>query len=212
MVSISGVLGRISLGTGPACQHESNLVDEVCNVVHQIQWVLLYISKAVTKEVTKRVDGPADCHNHAHGVEGSRNCLAGACGSATGFTIEDLVENEEPTRHAAKEASHCRHDLELAHEAKREHADSAKQEPPEHASTRVLAGCLEDQVEFNHLQRDGDAPVHIAVDDGRTVNLHPVLTHVHVVHTCHQSDQTTHMQGCLPVRVDSSCLCKEKHC
>merc|ERR1719261_2258138 len=50
----------------------------------------------------------------------------------------------------------------------------------------------------------------VAVDDWRFVNLHPVLAHVHVVHTCHQSHQRTHVQGCLPVGGDSLCLCKEE--
>merc|ERR1719382_1323068 len=76
----------------------------------------------------------------------------------------------------------------------------------------VLASGLEDQVKLNHLQRDGDAPVDVTVNDGRLVNLNPVLTHVHVMHTSHQGDQTAHVQARFPVVADGSCFREEEHC
>ena len=33
----------------------------------------------------------------------------------------------------------------------------------------------QDQEELNHLQRNSDAPIHVPVDDGGLVNLHPII-------------------------------------
>merc|ERR1712014_105641 len=87
---------RVSLGTGPAGKHKSNLVDEVCNVVDHVEQGLADRSHQVAKQVAKRVDAPADSDNQSHVVEGSGNSLTAANNSATGFTSEDFLEDEGP--------------------------------------------------------------------------------------------------------------------
>merc|ERR1719321_1505042 len=102
---------RISLGAGPTCEHKTNLVDKVCNVVGYVERGLAHVSKHVTEKVAKRVDGPTDCDNHAHGIEGSRDGLTALGSSATSFTKEDLRQNEAPATHASKEAHRWLHEL-----------------------------------------------------------------------------------------------------
>merc|ERR1711972_1168911 len=189
---------RFSLGARPARKHESNLVDKVCNVVEHVEEDLINGSEQVAEEVTKRVDGPTRCDDHAHVLKGGRDGLAAASGGASSFTREDFVQNEEPAEHTTNEGRPCWEQEGLTEVAEQEHHDGAQQELPEHCAAHWLASSLEDQVELDHLQRDGNAPIDVPVDNGRLVNLHPILAHVHVVHACHQSDKTTHVQGRLP--------------
>merc|ERR1711959_706686 len=202
----------IRLGAGPTGKNKRDLVDKVRNVVDHVEEGLVHGAKEVAEQVAKRVDGPAHCDDHAHVVEGRSNSLTAAGNRATSFTSKDFKEDESPASKATSEGRPCREHRDLTPVAACEHHDGAEQELPEHGRAGVLASRPEDQVELNHLQRDSDAPVHIAVDDRGFVNLHPVFTHVHVVHTCHQSDQGTHVQGCLPVGKDSCCLREEEEC
>merc|ERR1712187_753515 len=55
---------------------------------------------------------------------------------------------------------------------------SPQQQAPQHATIDVWLHSREDEVELHHLQRDGDRPVDVSVDDRRRAELHPVLTHV----------------------------------
>merc|ERR550539_624248 len=197
------------LRTRPACSYKGDLVDEICDVVGHVEVSFIHCSEQVTEQIAKRVDAPADCDNHAHVIEGLCDGLGGGFCRATGFTSKDFVKNEGPTGQATHESRPRWEGSDLAAVAKKEHDSGANQESPEHTRGGGLASCLEDQVELNHLQRYGDAPIHIPVDNRRFVNLHPVLTHVHVMHACHQSDQRTSVQGCLPVGTDG-CRFKEK--
>merc|ERR1719230_565756 len=106
----------------------------------------------------------------------------------------------------------CREDTLLAHVSECEHRNGSEHELPEAGGAGVLAGGLEDQVELNHLQRHGDAPVNVPVDNWGCVHLDPVLAHVHVVDASHQSDKTTNVQRGLPVIVHGACLSEEEHC
>merc|ERR1719207_501640 len=202
---------RVTLGCRPASKHKSDLVHEVRNVVDHVEEDLIYGSKQVAKQIAKWVDTPANCDNQAHGAEGARDSSAAARCGAAGLTIEDLEENEEPAQHATGESWPCQEGTNLTEVSKRQHHHSATQELPEHGGAGWLASCLQDQVELNHLKWHGDAPIHIAVDDRRRVNLHPELAHVHVVHTCNQSHQATNMQGCPPMATNCCRLCQEEH-
>merc|ERR1719453_1164740 len=185
---------RVTLGCRPACKHESDLVHEVCNVVDHIQEDLVDSSEQVAEQIAKWVDAPANCDDQAHGAEGACDSRAAARCSATGFTVEDLEENEEPAQHSTGECRPGQESADLTEVSERKHHHGTSQELPEHSCACWLASCLQNQVKLNHLKWDGDAPVHIAVDDRRLVNLHPVLTHVHVVHTCNKSHQAAHVQ------------------
>merc|ERR1719387_2089683 len=185
---------RVSLGCRPACKHESDLIDKVCNVVDHIQEDLVDSSEQVAKQIAKWVDAPANCDDQAHGAEGACHSRAAARCGAAGLTIEDLEENEEPAQHATGESWPCQEGANLTEVSKGQHHHSANQELPEHGGAGWLASCLQDQVELNHLKWHGDAPIHIAVDDRRLVNLHPVLAQVCTTCTCNKSHQAAHVQ------------------
>merc|ERR1719464_2163271 len=177
-------LRNVCLGTGPACKHEGDLVHKICNVVDHIEVDLIHGSEEVAEIVAKRVNRPAQRDDEAHVVERARDGRAAIFNRATCFASEDLEEEDQ---------------------------NSATQKPPEHRRACVLASSLEDQVELNHLQWHCDAPVHVTVNDGGLVNLHPILTHVHVMHPSHQCNQTAHVQARFPVVADGCCFREEEH-
>merc|ERR1711988_337599 len=202
---------RVSLGARPARKHKGNLVDKVCNVVDNVQERVVHGPEQVAEQVAKWVDRPAHCDNHTHVVEGCSNSLAATADIASGFTNKDLLQNEEPAAHSTNETRPSRDGLDLTTVSACKHHHGAEQKPPEHTTAAVLASCFQDQVELNHLERNSDAPVHVPVDNGGFMNLYPILAHVHVVHCCHQSDQSTHVHRCPPVGKESPCFCKEEH-
>merc|ERR1712014_357619 len=108
---------RFCFGARPARKHESNLVDEICNVVEHVEEDLINGSE----EVAKRVDGPTRCDDHAHVLKGGRDGLAAASGGASSFTREDFVQNEEPTEHTTNEGRPCWEQEGLAEVAEQEH-------------------------------------------------------------------------------------------
>merc|ERR1712100_111866 len=73
-------------------------------------------------------------------------------------------------------------------------------------SANLATRGLDDQVELNHLERHGDGPVNVAVDNGAGVHGNPVLTHVHVVDSCNQGDQCSAVDRSLPVTNDGARL------
>merc|ERR1719240_1739321 len=84
---------------------------------------------------------------------------------ATSFASEDFEQNEEPTEDSTNECGPCWEQEGLTEVSESQHDDGANQELPEHCAADWLACSLEDQVEFDHLQRDGDAPIDVPVDD-----------------------------------------------
>merc|ERR1711879_296263 len=63
------VLLRVRLGARPASKHESDLVDEVSNVVDNVESHLIGGAAQDSEEVAQRVDAPASRDNQAHVVE-----------------------------------------------------------------------------------------------------------------------------------------------
>merc|ERR1712054_622574 len=96
---------RVSLCAGPAGKHESNLVDEVSDVVCDVECIVTHAPKQVAEQVAKRVDGPAECDDQAHVLERSRDSLAALPSHATSFTSKDLSQDEEPATHATHETN-----------------------------------------------------------------------------------------------------------
>jgi len=96
--------------------------------------------------------------------------------------------------------------VDLAEVAEGKHENSAYQELPETGSANLAIRGLDDQVELNHLERHGDGPINVAVDNGAGMNGNPVLTHVHVVDGCNQGDQSSDVDRSLPVTNDGARL------
>merc|ERR1719238_258978 len=214
--SVSSVvlLSGVRHGGGPDGKAERDLVDDVGNVVDQVEGISADLALQVAEEVAERVDGPANGDDQAHGVEGLLHMLAHLLVSTchfAGFTSEDLEEDEAPASHAHDEASHWVAETRLTAVASEQHHDCADQQAPEHACADIRLHRREDQVELNHLQRHGDGPVNVSVDNWAASELDPVLAHVEVVHSCDQGHQGTDVQRGLPVGGDSHGRHQEEH-
>merc|ERR1711920_501273 len=118
---------RFCFGARPARKHESNLVDEICNVVEHVEEDLINGSEQVAKEVAKRVDGPTRRDDHAHVLKRSRDRLAAARSGTTSFASEDLVQNEEPTKDSTNECGPCWEQEGLTEVSEEQHHDGAQQ-------------------------------------------------------------------------------------
>merc|ERR1719152_838238 len=186
-LSLAFPLPGVLLGRCPDGKAECNLVHEVRQVVDQVQCAISNTTHEVAEEVAKR-------HNEAHGGEGSPHVLAHTSSSnLAGLTCKDLEQDEEPAGHAQSEANPRINSSGLAGIAEGKHGNCAQQQAPEHALGQVRLHCRENQVELNHLQRNCDGPINVTVQDWGGADLDPELTHVEVVHCCHQGHQGTHV-------------------
>merc|ERR1719182_391062 len=192
--------------------HEADLVDKVGNVVDHVEGGLVGNAGQEAKEVAQRVDAPAKADDKAHVAEGLLDSLRAVAAGLGGLTSKDLEEDEAPSAHAEDESRPAKSWGGLANVTEGEHEDGADEEPPESTSADRGLGSLQDQVELNHLQGHSDAPVNVSVHHRGLVELDPVLTHVHVVHTGNEGDQATNVQGGPPVVLDSGGLGEEEHC
>merc|ERR1719231_1367893 len=176
------LLQGVFLGCSPDGQAEPDLVDEVGKVVDQVQRAVRDGTEQVAEEVAKRVDGPANRDDEAHGAEraghsrGHLGARALAC-----LALEDLEEDEEPAGHAHCETNPWVDDQGLSHVAEQQHDHSADEESEEHAGTEIGLDRLQNEEKLDHLQRDGQAPVNVTVHNGAHVDGHPELAHVEVV-------------------------------
>merc|ERR1712078_493092 len=86
---------RAGLGRCPDGQAECNLVDKVCKIVHQVEDAVLDAAHEVSEEVAEGIDGPTDCHNETHGLEGLLHILVHAAGlrQFASYTGEDLEQD-----------------------------------------------------------------------------------------------------------------------
>merc|ERR1712019_127153 len=98
------------LGCLPDGQAESNLVDEVCEVVDEVQAAVIDTTHKVAKEVASRIDGPTCSDDEAHGAERRLHILVRGSqlsSHCAGLATEDLEQDEEPSAHAAGKANPC---------------------------------------------------------------------------------------------------------
>ena len=207
-------------GGGPDGEDEGNLVDEIGDVVEDVQHSGGDTAHEVTEEVAQGVDGPAKGDNELHGVVGSGNSggitLTELLLEVVGFTGIDLVQDVEPSGHATDESNKGGEGSGLTSISEGKHDDGADQQTPEHTNRGAggqggLGGGVEDEVEFNHLQRDGDVPVNVTVDHRGGMDLDPELTHVEVVNTGDEGNQSTAMDGGLVVVADTGGFHQQEH-
>merc|ERR1719375_694202 len=189
------------LGRCPDCQAECNLVDKVGKIVHQVEDAVLDAAHQVSEEVAKGVDGPTNCHDETHGLERLLHTLVHAAGvcQLAGFTCEDFEQDVAPASHTKHEAQEWVDNLGFASVAEGQHRDGADHQTPEHATTKGGLHSKENQVELDHLQGHGNRPVDVAVEDRRPMHDDPVLSHVEVVHSSNQGDQSANVHGGLPM-------------
>merc|ERR1719281_1079996 len=212
----SRLIEGLILGCLPDGQTESNLVDKVGEVVDEVQAAVIDATHEVAKEVAGRIDGPACSHNQAHGCERGLHvlvCRSKLASHSASLTTEDLEQDEEPSTHAAGEANPCTTGAQvgLSGVAEDEHHHGANQKLPERALGDILAHCGQNEIELNHLQWHSDGPVDVPVENWGSVNQHPELTHVEVVHSSDKGHEGTHIHGCFPVCANCSGLHEEEH-
>jgi len=198
-----GLAGFMLLSVGdsarPDGQDESDLVDEISKIVDDVQSRDGFIQEAVresAEEVAKGIDGPANRDDHAHVIKGSLDVLGSIFSvDRASFAGEDLHEDESPASHTTDKPGQSADGTSLTSISKGKHDDGADQQTPEHTAGDSLAaaGRLrrsgQNQVELNHLQRNGDGPIDVTVHDGGIANLDPELTHVEVVNTSDEGNQ-----------------------
>jgi len=195
----------ITTSSVPDGQAERNLVDEVSNVVGEVAWRVTPLVEKVSEEVSQWVDGPSDGDNQSHGVVGGLDewvhLVSLGCGLAS-FTEEDFEEDESPSSHTEPESQPWVHVSGFTEVSECQHSNSSDHQSPEHSTGDVWVDGREDQVELDHLKRDGDGPIDVTVDDRRLLELDPVFTHVEVVHSGDEGDQGTDVKRGLPVGLE----------
>ena len=166
-MSFHGV--ALTASGSPDDENESNLVDEIGKIVDQVEQLGRDGTAEVTEEVTEGVDGPADGDDGAHGVEGGLDGDgSGVSLNLGGFTSEDLGQDESPSGATGNEHSEG-HESSLTDVTAGKHDDGADQQTPENATWDVLAAGAEDEVELDHLERDGEGPIDVTVESGGDV-------------------------------------------
>merc|ERR1712217_256404 len=89
--SLSFLEGAVP-GRLPNGQAEGNLVYEVSKVIDEVQCIIIDRTHEVAKEVTQRVNAPANCHDESHCAEGRLHVLVDRALTSclSSLTHEDL--------------------------------------------------------------------------------------------------------------------------
>ena len=153
----------------PDDENESNLVDEIGKIVDQVEQLGRDGTAEVAEEVTEGVDGPADGDDGAHGVEGGLDGNGGGVSLDFGcLTGENLGQDESPSGATGNEHGEG-HETSLANVTAGKHDDGSDQQTPENAAWDILVARAEDEVELDHLERDGEGPIDVTVESGGDV-------------------------------------------
>ena len=153
----------------PDDENESNLVDEIGKIVDQVEQLGGDGTAEVAEEVTEGVDGPADGDDGAHGVESGLDSDGGGVSlNLGGLTGENLGQDVSPTGTTKNEHREGQ-ETSFTSVTSGKHDDGADQQTPENAAWDVLVARLEDEVELDHLKRDGEGPIDVTVESGGDV-------------------------------------------
>jgi len=195
---------RLLDGASPDGEAEADLVQEIGKIVDDVEGSLVDRAQKVAEQVAEGIDGPSDGDDETHVGEGLLDGFGGVVSvDLGGLTGEDLEEDVEPAAHASDETGPGVDGLDLTKIAEGKHDNGADHQTPEHARAELGASgagsSLEDKVELDHLERNGDGPIDVTVDNGRGMDGDPEFTHVEVVNASNQSDKGTNVEGGLPV-------------
>merc|ERR1712085_35132 len=144
----------VHLGGVPNGEAEGDLVNHIGQVVDQAQRTGVDGRHEVAEEVSQGVDGPADGDDEAHGAESGGDENASLLTSdLAGLTVEDFVQNVEPSAHAEDETGKRANTESVLLTAVPEgkHGNCSEEEAPEHHSGDAGLDGGEDQVELDHL-------------------------------------------------------------
>ena len=134
-----------------------------------------------------------------------------ACLELAGLTVEDLLQNVSPAGQTEDESQPSVDGTRFAEVTGEKHEHGSDQKSPEDTSGSRADG-LEDEVELNHLERDGDGPVNVTVDDRGGEISDPEFTHVEIVDSCDEGDEGTDGQRCSPMTSETLSFEHEEKC
>mmetsp|Transcript_25506 Transcript_25506/g.64293 ORF Transcript_25506/g.64293 Transcript_25506/m.64293 type:complete len:248 (+) Transcript_25506:848-1591(+) len=202
-------------GSTPDAETEGQLVDEIRDVVDDVDHGLLVVGGGRAQQgqvVAQGVDGPANGDDEPHGVEGGQAGFVAASGSElASLAGEHFVDQREPAQHAGDESAEHGHDAGLAGPAAEEHEDGLGHEAVEQRRREVREHRLQNEVELNDLQRNGDQPVRVSVHRRGRLRLHPALTHEAVVPECNPGHKARDRDGRFPLFGHGGALREEEH-
>jgi len=200
-------------GGGPDAKDESDLVDQIRNVVDDVQQTGIDGTSKETEEISKRVDGPTNGDDGSHGVEGGLDGLGGVSDGLelAGFTVEDFLQDESPSAHAEDESNPGVDGTRFAEVTGEKHENGSNQKSPEDAGGSRANGA-EDEVELDHLQRHSNCPINVSVDDRRGEVGYPEFSHVEVMNRGDEGDEGTDSQRCSPVAWEALSFKNEEKC
>jgi len=123
-------------GGRPDGKNETDLVDEIGNVVDEIGGGVRDGTEEVAEEVARGVDGPADGDDGAHGVEGLLDGLGGVSAGLelASFTVEDFLKDEAPAAETQNESHPGVDAARFAEVAGQKHEHGTDEEAPEDAT------------------------------------------------------------------------------
>lgn len=201
-------------GAGPHAEAEHGLVDEIRQVVADVDGTLLVVGGGGAEEgqvVSQRIDGPAVDNDLDHVVVSLLDGLGRAgAGGFLALTVGDLSDHEGPEDDGNDETGEDGAASSLTSVTETEHTNGLDHQTGEDGCTKVGHGGLEDEVELEHQERDGDQPIGVTVDGGGVLSQHPSFTHVAVVPEGDQGHETGDGQGSLPLQGDSVSLGEEE--
>lgn len=172
-------------GSTPDAQSEGQLVDEISNVVHNVDDALLVVGSGGSKEsqvVSQWVDGPSDGDDQSEGSEGGlAGLVSGSSADLGALTREHFVAESQPAEASWDESAEHGDDSGLTSISEGQHGNGLGEESVEETGAQVGHDGLQDKVEFDNLERDGDEPIGVSVDRRGVLRQNPRLTHVAVV-------------------------------
>merc|ERR1712066_797964 len=91
----------VCFSAGPNSKAESNLVDEVSEVVDQIErCIISMVEDQIAEEVTSWIDRPSNRHNELHDRVRGLHVRACVHGFLSSLTCEHFLQNVTPTCHS----------------------------------------------------------------------------------------------------------------
>jgi len=161
----------------PHAESECQLVDEIGNVVHDIDDALVMVGGGRSEKsqvVSQRVDAPTDGDDHSEGVEsGLGSFVSGSSADLGALTSEHLVDEGQPEEDTRDETAEHGNNSRLTSVSAGQHEDGLSQQSVEETGAQVWKDSLQDEVELDDLQRNGDQPIGVSVDCWGLLSQHP---------------------------------------
>jgi len=200
--------------SSPDGESESQLVDQIRDVVRDVDDTLFMVGSGGSKEsqvVSERVDGPSDGDDQSERVEsGLAGLVAGSSADLRALTSEHFIAESQPAEAPRNESAEDGDNSRLTSVSACQHKNGLSQQSVEESGAQVWHNSLQDQVELDDLERDGDKPISVSVDGRRGLSQNPRLTHVAVVPEGNTGDETSNCYRRAPLLWDGCAFAEEE--